>query len=180
MMRCVDGDDASKASHDAQGARRSPALPRENVPSVPVSFGASVPQSGTASARQRMGHPVFTSAGESVGHPPKSEPDPARTDPTHPLGSCRASPGWPALRAFPLAGIPACGHSRSRRAFMRSTRVSETCFGGDARLLDGRVQRWLHRCRWLPGIAPLGGDRSGANAGPQPRLKAAATQERRL
>jgi len=101
------------------------------------------------SARQRTGHPVFTSAGESGGHPPKSEANPARTDLMYPLGSCRASPGWPALRAFPLAGIPARRHSRSRRAFMGSAQVSETCFGGDARQLDGRVQRWLPRCRWL-------------------------------
>ena len=39
--------------------------------------------------------------------------------------------------------------------------VSETCFGGDARLLDGRVQRWLHRRRWLSGTAALGGDPPG-------------------
>jgi len=48
------------------------------------------------------------------------------------------------------AGIPACGHSRSRRAFTRSALVSETCLGG-ARPLGGRVQRRLHRHRWLPG-----------------------------
>jgi hypothetical protein len=51
--------------------------------------------------------------------------------------------GHSRVRAFPLAGIPACGHSRSRRAFMRSAQVSETCFGGDTWLLDGRVPRWL-------------------------------------
>ena len=36
MMRCVDGGHASKASHDAQGARRSPALPRGMSPFGPV------------------------------------------------------------------------------------------------------------------------------------------------
>ncbi len=42
--------------------------------------------------------------------------------------------------------------------------VSETCFGGDPRLFDRRVQRWLGRRRELSGITVLGGVRSGANA----------------
>jgi len=37
------------------------------------------------------------------------------------------------------------------------------------RLLDGRVQRWLQRRRWLSGTAVLGGGRSGANVRVQPR-----------
>jgi hypothetical protein len=36
MMRCVDGGHASKASHDAQGVRRSLALPRGMSPLGPV------------------------------------------------------------------------------------------------------------------------------------------------
>jgi hypothetical protein len=41
--------------------------------------------------------------------------------------------------------------------------VSGTFFGGDPRLFDRRVQRWLHRLRQLSGIAVLGVIRSGAN-----------------
>ena len=41
--------------------------------------------------------------------------------------------------------------------------ASETCFGGDPRLFDRPVPRWLHRRRQLSGIAVLGGDRSVAN-----------------
>jgi hypothetical protein len=47
--------------------------------------------------------------------------------------------------------------------------LSETCLGGDPRLLDSRVQRLLHRRRQFSGIAVLRGDRSGANGRRQPR-----------
>ncbi len=53
--------------------------------------------------------------------------------------------------------------------------VSETCFGGDPRLFDRRVQRWLHRLRQLSGLAMLGGDSSGAND----QVSAAARRLRR-
>jgi hypothetical protein len=35
--------------------------------------------------------------------------------------------------------------------------VPDTCFGGDARLLDRQAQRWLHRRRWLSAQPLLAG-----------------------
>src|SRR6266550_3216600 len=50
--------------------------------------------------------------------------------------------------------------------------VSETCFGGDPRQFDKRVQRWLHRHRQLSGIAVLGdslcGPRRREHSSPYP------------
>lgn len=47
--------------------------------------------------------------------------------------------------------------------------VSGTCFGGDARLRDGRVQQWLHRSRWLPAQPLLAAVPQEADAGAQTR-----------
>jgi len=61
MMRCVDGDHASKASHDAQGAISSPALPGGNVPSVPV-----WPPFGQAPGRLGGPRRMSAAAGERI------------------------------------------------------------------------------------------------------------------
>jgi hypothetical protein len=53
-------------------------------------------------------------------------------------------------------------------------RVSDACFGGEAWLPDGRVQRWLDRPRWLSGQPLLTAVLQGANVPDKVRREAPA------
>ena len=91
-----------------------------------------------------------------------------------PSGRVVQAPDGPSLRAFPLAGIPACRHSRLW-AFPVSQGVYE--IGSSFRDLLWRrcpAAGWASSTvaaprRWLSRIAVLGGDRSGANGAHHPR-----------